>query len=657
LALLLIGILAYGLMIPYLGFYWDDWESVYLYHLHSPALIFPYFAERPLSALIYLILFPITRMIPIIWQVVAFLLRWIGVVFLYLTLNAVWPTRIWLNRWIGALLLIFPGFLEQQVAITYSRHFTAFTLFAISLYLTVLAFRKRKYFWLWMSLSILLGYTQIFMIEYFVGLELIRPVIIGAILWAGQKEKKHSVLWKTLLYWSPFFLGLGIYIWWRVFYFPSTLATDPNNPNLLKAIFSSPLTTLNLLFKAIYQDIGYLVLSVWGGAFSPNLIDLYSKVMWASWFVGIITAILFGFYINKTSGEKKAFDVPSFIHMLVLGGVAILAGAIPVWLTGRQVADGKWSDRFSLGPLLGAVILIVSILDWLCRTRNQKNWLLAILVASSISYQIYNAYEYRKDWEIQRNIYWQLHWRVPALQPGTALFGRGTFTDKSSYYDGSYILNLIFDNPVHQDMRYAYFDIYHNGINDYFPGIPLTQAPRGTQFSGNTSQALVFDFGVRGGCVKVLDAIYKDDPDLSPSVADLFKISDTTNISAANVVPLNSDIFGSEPAHSWCYYFEKADLARQMKNWPVILQLDTEARANNLNPNLGSEYLPFIEAYAQTGQWSQAFELSQNAQEYTASLDPLLCNDWQRFAEIVGGIDRVTYLAKANSEFCGITTK
>ena len=128
-ALLLIGVLAYGLLIPYLGFYWDDWESVYLYHLHNPAIIFPYFAERPFSAFIYLILFPFTSMTPLVWQTVALVLRWIGVLFIYLTLNAVWPTRTWLNRWIGVLLLVFPGFLQQPVAVTYSRHFTAFALF------------------------------------------------------------------------------------------------------------------------------------------------------------------------------------------------------------------------------------------------------------------------------------------------------------------------------------------------------------------------------------------------------------------------------------------------------------------------------------------------------------------------------------------------
>lgn len=40
LALLFIGIIAYGLMLPRLGFYWDDWEGVYLYHLHNISLAF-----------------------------------------------------------------------------------------------------------------------------------------------------------------------------------------------------------------------------------------------------------------------------------------------------------------------------------------------------------------------------------------------------------------------------------------------------------------------------------------------------------------------------------------------------------------------------------------------------------------------------------------
>ncbi len=66
LALLLIGIIAYGLIIPALGFYWDDWEGVYLYSMHDPSISFQYYASRPLSAIPYLILFPVAKMTPVV---------------------------------------------------------------------------------------------------------------------------------------------------------------------------------------------------------------------------------------------------------------------------------------------------------------------------------------------------------------------------------------------------------------------------------------------------------------------------------------------------------------------------------------------------------------------------------------------------------------
>jgi hypothetical protein len=654
-ALLLIGVLAYGLVFPYLGFYWDDWESVYLYHLHTPAIIFPYFNERPFSALIYLILFPITSMTPLVWQTVSLILRWIGVLFIYLTLNAVWPARTWLNRWIGVLLLVFPGFLQQPVSVTYSRHFTAFALFAISLYLTVLALRHRKFFWLWMPLSVILGIAQIFMIEYFVGLELIRPVIIWAMIRADQKEKIRTVLWKTLLNWSPFLLGLGIYFWYRVFYFPSTLQGDPNSPVLLKAILSTPLATLILLAKTVYQDVTYLILSVWTNAFSPNLIHLTSKVMWLSWSVGIVAAILFCLYIFLTSRNKDASERTSFYYMLVMGGIALLAGAVPVWATARQINGSTWSDRFTLAPLVGAVILVVSLVDWLFRTKNQKQWLLAILVASSISYQIYNSNVYRKDWEVQRNLYWQLAWRVPVLKPGTAVIGSGTFTSKSSFYDGGYIVSLLFSQTPSANPQYDYFDIWHLPAASYQPNKPLFDGERGGHFNGNTSQAIgmYFNFNTNE-CVRVLDQVYTGDPNFNALMTNIIPISNVNEISVGNGTRSpDPATFGAEPAHTWCYYFEKADLARQMKDWQTVLKLGAEARAKGLGSNLGSEYLPFIEAYAQTGQWSQAYQMSQDAQNNTAGMNPLLCNNWRRFAGIAGGADRAVTLAKADTEFCG----
>jgi hypothetical protein len=84
------------------------------------------------------------------------------------------------------------------------------------------------------------------------------------------------------------------------------------------------------------------------------------------------------------------------------------------------------------------------------------------------------------------------------------------------------------------------------------------------------------------------------------------------------------------------------------------LRLGEEARGKGLIPSSGSEYVPFIEAFAQTGQWSKANDLSLAAQKITVGLEPVLCNNWNRFQNIAGGQDKDAYLLEAKAEFCPV---
>jgi hypothetical protein len=326
-----------------------------------------------------------------------------------------------------------------------------------------------------------------------------------------------------------------------------------------------------------------------------------------------------------------------------------------VWAKGSQIAVGKWSDRFALAAMIGAVILIVCGVHWLIKTQNQKRVILAVLLASSIALQIDNGNKFRLDWELQRELYWQLSWRIPALKPGTAVIGNGTFTDKSSYYDGVYIVNLLFDKDPSANPRYTYLDIGSFPSYNYYPGGPILTKQRGGQFSGNTSQAIGIYFKSSGTCVRVLDTIYTGDPYFNQDMDQLIAISNTDQIlTTASPVAPNPAIFGNEIQRDWCYYFEKADLARQMQDWQTVLQLGQEAKARGFTPGMGAEYLPFIEAYAQTGQWSMAFDLSVSAAKVNPDHDlgPALCSDWSQFSGIAAGSERDIYQAKAKSEFC-----
>ena len=149
-----------------------------------------------------------------------------------------------------------------------------------------------------------------------------------------------------------------------------------------------------------------------------------------------------------------------------------------------------------------------------------------------------------------------------------------------------------------------------------------------------------------------------DDPKFIEDLSNIIPISDLSTITVGDGARLpNPAIFGQEPPHGWCYFFEKADLARQLNDWKTILQLGEEAKAKGLAPASGSEYVPFIEAFAQSGQWSKAYDLSIAAQKITPDLEPVLCNNWGRFQNITGGQDKDTTLSKAKADFCPETAR
>jgi len=666
LSLLMVGVVTYGLMIPFLGFYWNDWEGIYFNELKLPAIGFQYYAERPLSALIYLALFPVTGSNPVAWQVVGLLLRWIGLLAIYYTLNSLWPERETRHRWIVALLFVFPGYFLQPVSVAFTPHLVTFALFGFSLLVMVIAIKRQGTYWLLMPLAIILSAIQIFSLEYFVGLELIRPLLIWWTIQSRGETDKGTLAKKTALYWSPFLLVLGIFLWWRLLVLPSSLDEDPNSPRLLMTILSQPIDGLLILANAVLRDVRHLLLDVWFKALwnpepiSPqrNWIELWkSKSAWLAWAVGGIVAIAYALYLRTTGKERPRITMGhSLGRLALLGVVALLVGGLPFWLLGKRLTVGLWSDRFALPTMLGAVILVVVAVELLVRSRGWIHWVLAVLLGFSIAGQLYSTNKYRLDWDFQRKLYWELAWRIPALKEGTALYGRGTFTAKSSYFDGTYVVNLLFDSDVDKEARYAYFDLGHFPLGKLVPDSPMMQANRAGQFIGSTSRVVAFYFGRSGACARVLDKVYMDDPIYTHPVSDLGLISNLDQIvdSQYPSVP-KSAIFGSELPHGWCYYFEKADLARQLRDWEAVLDLEAEASSLGLEPALGAEYVPFIEAHARSRDWSEALELSQRALEMSPGLAITLCNNWARFKGIEGGSDKVAVLQKVNSAFCSRT--
>ena len=143
-------------------------------------------------------------------------------------------------------------------------------------------------------------------------------------------------------------------------------------------------------------------------------------------------------------------------------------------------------------------------------------------------------------------------------------------------------------------------------------------------------------------------------PSTQPNQEQLVAVSNVSRIlPQSGSPPPSADMFGPEPPHTWCYYFEKADLARQLQDWDAVLRLDAQAGAAGYAPGFGPEYVPFIEAYAQRGNWRRALELSQAADESIAEMKPLLCSTWQRLGALPAADQAV--LQQARSAFACTT--
>ena len=637
-ALLLIGLLAYGYQLGSLGFYWDDWEVVFLLNSRSLSLLYGYFAfDRPF-AWPYQLMYALVGLNPIAWHLITLLLRWAGVYLFYLSLKELWPRQAGYLRWMGALLLLYPGFYQESISTAFNRHFTAFFLFMLSIYLMVLATRQPRRAWILFPLSWLTAFIQIFTIEYFVGLELIRPAILWLLLAGDGKAERRRALGKTILLWLPYLLLFGFYFWWRLIIFPTTISklNYAGDFKMLDDFRASLVGGTLALFTRAFFDLIYSTLQVWvTGLTTQEGFTFQSKAVWFAFGMGILIAALFALF-QDTETSTSEDESPGLLSMFLLGAWTFLAGSLPVWLTSKQLSGGgRWDDRFALAIMPGAVILTLVAILWLIR-RPQRKPVLFLLVVFSVATQVMIVNRYRLDWQTQRDYYWQLAWRAPGLQPQTAVFGFEQPSASIPGYDASFVLNVLYDGKIEDGSTPYWFFTNDRFLNfDFVPGKRISYADRNLKFTGSTSDAISVVHQGDNRCLQVLDAVYAGQPFYENGQEQLVGVSNVGRILPdAGAAPPNPQVFGPEPPHLWCYFFEKADLARQLQDWPAVLLLEKKAKAQGFTPKFGPEFVPFIEAHAQTGDWKTAYELSTAAQAATKEMDPLLCSTWERLSKL-----------------------
>jgi len=631
-ALLLIGFVAYGYCITYLGFYWDDWEVVMFTKLPPLLQSGFYSKDRPFpwpSQLTYLLV----GSNPIGWHIVALLLRWGGILLLVNSLTYLWPRYASHLRWLGALWIVYPGFLQQAAAAQYDRHFATFFLFALSIYWMFLAVKLPKWAWLFFPLSWLATLVHLFTMEYFVGLELMRVILLWIIIFTSNGKIFRS-LGQTLVQFVPYLCITAFYFWWRFIFFPQQVVGHAGDIKLPYSGAASMVGSALTLFTRAFLDLNYSVSQVWTSAIANiSGFTFQSKFTWIAFGLGVLLAIIFAVF--QDASEREVQDSASSASIFVIGLLSFVLGAFPVWAIGKQISGGgRWDDRFTLAPMLGAGLVVIALFLWFVYPSRQRI-VLSILLVFSITTQVLVINKYRVEWSTQSEYYWQFYWRAPALQTDTALLSFEQPSISVPEDDAGFAFNVLYHYQTKNGLLPYWFFTDEPFMNQGFkPGVPISHTIRNLGFQGTTSQSVAFIHQTSTSCLRVLDKVYADDPMYSDGQRALISFSNPPRIlpGSASAAP-DPDIFGPEPPHDWCYFFEKADLARQQSDWKTVIALYQQVTEKGLTPQTGAEYIPFIEAYAKTGNWQKAYDLTLSAQKKTSNLGMMLCNNWSRLSQ------------------------
>jgi hypothetical protein len=634
--LLIVITAAYGLFATQQGIHWDDWAFIWIPAFLGKAGLIKYFSvSRPFWGYFYVLSTSLIGTNLLGWQIFAIVWRWLAAVALWWALRLAWPRHPRATFFMALFAALYPGFRQSSIAITYGHFSLVFTFFFLSLALMLLGQRQPKYYWPALIGGMIFSALHLFSLEYYFGIELLRPLLLWMVI-ADITSDNRERLKRTILAYIPYALVLGCFALWRLFGFHSQdyqIKSFASLAEILRSIWTSSVSAWAQIFRIPpTSEMGF------------SLSAIYIFILIAV-FIGLI------FYVSKFSQtENEETDQNKFIRQwLILGGCSLLTAGIPFYLTGLQIKLDFPADRFTQPFAFGCALILAALLEFL----PSKAWrasLSAVLVALAIGLQIQYAFSFREDWKAQKSYFWQLAWRAPSIQSGTAILSENSifaFTDDDAL---TLPLNWMYaPQNKSETLQYAqkFFLVNAGNLISLKPGAPVVMSKDAYDFQGSTDSVLVAQF-TPPSCLHILNPTYDSDLPLAPASGEHYQTLSSLAIpmlgrraalalqlSKPDLINTNSSvvmpgILGSEPKHNWCYYYEKADLARQQNDWAKVAKLGEQAFAVPFYPNDQSEYLPFIEAYTRLKRWDDAQKMTLAVADAMPILKPTLCAVWQR---------------------------
>ena len=631
-ALFGLTLLTYGLMLPWMGFYWDDWPFAWIAEFLGPAEFLPAFEPfRPFLGPIFYVTTSLLPPNPLLWQTLALILRFGLALSVWWSFNAIWPKAKWGTLSAAALFLVFPAYSQHWVAYTHiNQEWIPFLFYILSFGFTAKAYRAPEKSKWYTGLALLFLILGVFPTEYFATQEPLRFLF----LWVLVSENKPGV-WervrRSLKLWLPYLLiWLGNAVW-LIYYYRFGAYASYNLGISEQGLTLGFLPSMaDALWKAgLYGWVQILDL-IARTLSNPSTLLTIGLIM--------VSFGLLAFYLSKLKLQGNGSNHKWARSAVLIGLIGILIGRIPSLTAGLPLTLGSINDRFMVSMMLGGSLFMAGLLDLIFGKSRFKVYLLAFVLALGVGQGFYNANDFRRDWTRQQQIFWQMVWRMPGLQPGTVILTHELPLRYETDMGLTAPLNWIYA-PDYDGGQLPYALLYTRtrlgrpSLPTLEPEGPISFEYRTVKFEGSSSQAVTI-FVPPNACLHVLDSVYTggDTYERQPRfLRDAIPLSDPGLIvTDAEQPEMPVALFGAEPAHEWCYYFEKAELARQVGDWETVTALGDEARRLGYAPGDALEWLPFIEGYVIKGDDQLARELSITAFNDDSRPRKGLCYTWKR---------------------------
>lgn len=630
-------LLAYGIFVPWLGYYWDDWPFAWiLKYLGSYEFIPAFSWSRPVLGPIFTAMTTLFGGNPLTWQIIGLVTRFLLTMEVWFLLRWVFPEAKSKVLWVVFLFAVYPGYGQQWVAFTHVNQELIPLFFLIASFLvTVWALRNQRSSLPLTVLALFLQALGLFSTEYFFGLEVLRFLFVLKILSEKITDRKTLII-TAVKRWLPYFVLWAINAIWIWLYHQSSSYAS-YEINILSSSLLSPLALLNEFITTFSLS----VFTSWLRTF--DLLAVVERSAIQAGVVAILIAATVAVFLFMQSPKRIEKTQKSNVFAwwaMAIGFVGIFAGRLPSWAVGFDLKLEFDADRFFVSIMPGASLFIIGLADLVLRSGKSKALILSLLVGLSVSQQFWTGFTYNRDWEDQQGFYWELAWRMPALKEDTALVAYELPLTYVADLQVTAPLTWIYA-PDLNERKLPYVLLYVSSRQNSFlatldANIPINVQYRTVYFSGNTSDIVVI-YKEPGGCLRVLDPVYGNAETISSwrrFLEGAIPLSNLDLIDPEAPTPdLDRTLFGPEPAHDWCYFYAKAELARQTGDWGSVADLYHRAESEGLKASTPVEYLPFIEAFAMTGDTKTAVDLSQRTVDSQQSLCTALTILWARVSK------------------------